>query len=165
MSIESKIRPIRYLTIIAVVSSLAGALLMFIIGATKTVRAYIAYFGQPFDPENPERLKAADQATAYLIQSIDIFLIALVLMIFAVGVYKLFIRENEPTDYKIFAWIKINSVQQLKRILAELVVVILFVKFLEVALVNLNSLEWEMLVLPAAILLLALSVKFLELEK
>ena len=165
MSIENKIRPIRYLTIIAVVSSLAGALLMFIIGASKTVRAYVAYFGQPFDPKSPERLKVADQATAYLIQSIDIFLIALVLMIFAMGVYKLFIWENEPKDYKIFAWININSVQQLKRILAELVVVILFVKFLEVALVNLNSLEWEMLVLPAAILLLALSVKFLELEK
>jgi len=162
---ESMIKPIRYITLISVISSLFGALLMFIIGATKTVRAYFAYFGQPLDPQNVERIKAADQATAHLIQSIDAFLIALVLMIFAVGVYKLFIRENEPTDSAIFAWININSVQQLKRILVELVVVILFVKFLEVALVNLDSLEWEMLVLPAAILLLALSVKFLELKQ
>ena len=165
MSIESKIKPVRYLTVIAVISSLFGSLLMFILGATKTVRAYIAYFGIPFEPDNPERMKAADQATAHLIQSIDAFLIALVLMIFAVGVYKLFIRENEPTESAIFAWIKINNVQQLKGILVELVVVILFVKFLEVALVRLGSLEWEMLVLPVAILLLALSVKFLDFKQ
>ena len=63
-----------------------------------------------------------------------------------------------------FSWININNVQQLKKILAELVVVILFVKFLEVALVNLDSLAWEMLVLPGSILLLALSIKFLELK-
>ncbi|WP_455201639.1 YqhA family protein [Kaarinaea lacus] len=165
MSIESKIKPVRYLTIIAVISTLFGSLLMFVLGATKTVRAYIAYFGKPFEPDNPERMKAADQATAHLIQSIDAFLIALVLMIFAVGVYKLFIRENKPTESPVFAWIKINSVQQLKGILVELVVVILFVKFLEVALVKLGSLEWEMLVLPVAILLLALSVKFLEFKQ
>lgn len=164
MAIEEKVKPIRYLSYIAVVSSLFGALLMFIIGATKTVRAYMAYFGSTQKFGDIERLKAVDQAVAHLIRSIDAFLIALVLMIFAAGVFKLFIRGGQTDDHSMFAWVNVNSVQQLKKILAELVVVILFVKFLEVALVNLDSLAWEMLVLPGSILLLALSVKFLELK-
>lgn len=164
MAIEDKIKPIRYISTIAVIASLLGAFLMFIIGATKTVRAYAAYFEYSEVFDDVAHLKVSDRAIAYLIQSVDAFLIALVLMIFAAGVFKLFIREGDPEKSPTFAWIKINSVQQLKGILAELVVVILFVKFLEVALVKLDNLEWEMLVLPGSILLLALSVKFLELK-
>jgi uncharacterized membrane protein YqhA len=164
MAMEDRVKPIRFISIIAVVSSLFGALLMFIIGAAKTIRAYMAYFGGPAGFEDIEHLKAVDQAIAHLIRSIDAFLIALTLMIFTAGVFKLFIRGAQSDNHSMFAWINIDSVQKLKKILAELVVVILFVKFLEVALVNLDSLAWEMLVLPGSILLLALSIKFLELK-
>jgi uncharacterized membrane protein YqhA len=52
----------------------------------------------------------------------------------------------------------------LKNTLAEIIIVILFVKFLEVALLNLDNLTWNLFVLPGSILLLSLSLKFLGLR-
>jgi hypothetical protein len=46
------------------------------------------------------------------------------------------------------------NIGHLKNVLAEVIVVILFVKFLEAVLVNLDNLKWEVLVLPVSILLL-----------
>jgi len=48
--------------------------------------------------------------------------------------------------------------------LGEVIVIILFVKFLEMILINLNNLSWEILILPISILLLALALKFLDLN-
>jgi uncharacterized membrane protein YqhA len=52
----------------------------------------------------------------------------------------------------------------LKNTLAEVIIIILFVNFLEIALLNLKSLTWELFILPGSILLLALSLKFLDLR-
>ena len=59
---------------------------------------------------------------------------------------------------------KIASISQLKRILADMIVIILMVKFLESALTNTGDFGWEALVLPGAILLLAAAVRVLKLE-
>lgn len=52
-----------------------------------------------------------------------------------------------------------------KNVLAEVIVIILFVKFLEVVFVNINNLKWEIAILPVSILLLALGLKSLSLNK
>jgi hypothetical protein len=49
--------------------------------------------------------------------------------------------------------------------LGEVIVIILFVKFLEIIFINVNNLTWEILILPISILLLALSLKFLGLGR
>ncbi|NMS24028.1 YqhA family protein, partial [Vibrio parahaemolyticus] len=51
----------------------------------------------------------------------------------------------------------------LKNILAEVIIVILFVKFLELVLINFDSLDWTILTLPISILVLSLGLKFLGL--
>jgi len=43
--------------------------------------------------------------------------------------------------------------------------IIIFVKFFEIALINLNSLRWELLIMPGSILLLSISLKFFELKE
>jgi len=50
-------------------------------------------------------------------------------------------------------------------VLAEVIVIILFVKFLEVVFVNIDNLKWEIVILPISIVLLALGLKFLSLNK
>ena len=101
-----------------------------------------------------------------MIQAIDVFLIGLVLMIFAGGIYNLFIRRLESDSAGINNWVKVTSITQLKRILIELVIVILFVKTLEGALViEPGGYKWENLVLPLGILMLALALKFMGLKK
>ncbi|WP_269447189.1 YqhA family protein [Colwellia sp. PAMC 20917] len=65
----------------------------------------------------------------------------------------------------VLKWISTPNIGRLKNILGEVIVIILFVKFFEIILINLNSLTWEILILPVSILLLALSLKFLGLGR
>jgi uncharacterized membrane protein YqhA len=161
--IEVAVNRLRYISLIAVIASGLGSILMFLIGAIKTGWAYLAYFsgGITHQPD-----LSAKQAITYMIQAIDIFLIGLVLMIFAGGIYNLFIRRLESDSAGINNWVKVTSITQLKRILIELVIVILFVKTLEGALViEPGGYKWENLVLPLGILMLALALKFMGLKK
>ena len=136
---------------------------MFLIGAVKTSMAYLAYFSGGIG--NHADL-SAKLAITYMIQAIDVFLIGLVLMIFTGGIYNLFIRRPESDASGINSWVKVTSITQLKRILAELVIVILFVKTLEGALaIEPGDLRWENLVLPLGILMLALALKFMDFKK
>jgi uncharacterized membrane protein YqhA len=161
--IEGTVSRLRYISLVAVIASGLGSILMFIIGAIKTGLAYLAYFsgGIGHQPD-----LSAKQAITYIIQAIDIFLIGLVLMIFAGGIYHLFIHRLEPDSAEINSWAKVSSITELKRILVELVIVILFVKTLEGALViEPGGYKWENLVLPLGIMMLALALKFMGLEK
>lgn len=154
---------LRYFSFIAVIASGLGSVLMFIIGAIKTARAYLSYFSSGFTEQGSA---SASIAIAYLIQAIDAFLIGLVLMIFSGGIYNLFIHRLDSSITEANNWLRVRSIAQLKRILAQLVILVLFVKFLEVALKNvLTSYSWEMLILPLGIVMLALALKLIELEK
>ena len=156
----------RFVSLVTVLGSLLGSILMFIIGITKVYTAYVAYFLNYSPPTDLGELKGADIATAYLIKSFDAFLIALVLFIFAYGVYWIFVfQKTEETESDPLKSIRITNISQLKKILAEVIIIILFVKFLEIALINLNSLKWELLIMPGSILLLSVSLKFLELKE
>ena len=156
----------RFTSLVAVLGSLLGAVLMFIIGSTKVYYAYAAYFLGYQPPTGLGGLNGPDIATAYLIKSLDAFLIALVLFIFAYGVYWILVfQETGEAGSDPLRSVRINTIGQLKKILAEVIIIILFVKFLEVALINLDSLSWELLIIPGSILLLSLSLKFLELKE
>jgi uncharacterized membrane protein YqhA len=155
----------RYISWTAIIGSLLGSLLLFIVGALKTINAFrVVIFN--YIPENKAHLHPADIATTYLIKSLDTFLIALVLFIFAHGVYTLFISNKIYDDGNgVLKWIRTPNIGHLKNVLAEVIVIILFVKFLEVVFVNIDNLKWEILILPASFVLLALGLKFLSLNK
>lgn len=155
----------RYVSWVAIICSLIGSLLLFYVGALKT---YYAIKAVIFDylPEGKEHLHSADIATKYLMKALDTFLIALVLFIFAHGVYTLFISNKKYNEKNnVLKWIRIPNIGHLKNVLAEVIVIILFVKFLEVVFVNIDNLKWEIIILPISILLLALGLKFLRLNK
>jgi len=61
--------------------------------------------------------------------------------------------------------LKIKDVEQLKKTLAQVIVIILFVKFLEITLETIahheGIFQWEHLVLPIAIFLLSFGLKAL----
>ena len=156
--IERAVDRLRFISLIAVFASGLGSILMFIIGAAKTVRAYLAYFGGiGYEPD-----ASAKQTTIYIIQALDVFLIGLVLMIFSGAIYGLFIRPEESGSIPSKSWVKIKSTTELKKILIELVIVILMVKVLEGALgTETGDYVWENLVVPTAILMLALAYKFM----
>lgn len=153
----------RKVSIIAVIASGLGSFLMFVIGAVKVFRAYESYLpGQ--STSGVAAMTGANLSIAFLVQAVDAFLIALVLMIFGSGVFNLFVRSHSAEDQQSSKLFQIQSITELKRILAEMIVIILMVKFLENALVTMKGFGWEDLVLPGAILLLAAAVRVLKLE-
>ena len=149
---------LKYISLTAVIASAIASVLMFIIGAIKTGLACLAIFSggdHQFDV-------SAKQAITYVIQAIDAFLIGLVLMIFAGGIYKLFIHSSDSDSTEIDGWVKVTSIRQLKISLIEMVLVILFVRALEGALaIDPSGYVWENLILPLGILMLALALKFM----
>lgn len=157
----------RYLALIAVISSLMGSTLMFIVGAYKTYIAVSYFFqgGKFFTAGNlDEHLTSSQMSVATLVSAVDVFLFALVLLIFSYGIYHLFIINKKQADnLKLPEWARITSLSELKAILAEVIIVILFVEFLESVLnVTTEWLPWQGLVVPFAILLLAGALKLMH---
>jgi uncharacterized membrane protein YqhA len=135
---------------------------MFLIGTYRTYQAFAYFFNLEATSSGLGRARLGALATGAIITSVDAFLIGLVLLIFAYGVYTLFIRKIELEETVVFHWLEISSITSLKTLLAELIIIILFVKFLNVVIISIDKLTWEILILPASILLLALSLKFFE---
>lgn len=154
----------RYISMVGVVCSVLGAALMFVIGAGKTFGAYQYFTGAKTVDPVLKHLDSSALAIAYLIQSLDDFLIGLVLLIFAYGVFALFVQTGEGEKLKVPGWDQVPTVGHLKKTLAEAIIVILFVTTLEEIWIRLDQLTWEVLVLPASILLLSLGLKFLGLR-
>ena len=160
------IEPLRYLSLIAVVFSLLGSALMFLAGAEKSIKAIRIFFlGETLsaDPPPPAHLDSGDQALVAVLQSMDAFLIALVLLIFSFGVYKLFIAEiKTPKNLPGAPWAQITSIEGLKKVLVEVILVILAVLFLwEVVYLEAEA-SWSVLVLPISIVLLAAALKLVD---
>jgi uncharacterized membrane protein YqhA len=108
----------RYLTLIAVVALLAAALGALIIGGMKTYYLLRLIY---------ETAGKADELYQYLIQVVDIFLIALTLYFFAVGIYELFIGDLNLPD-----WIQVTDLQMLKVKLSNLILLVICIFFVEI---------------------------------
>jgi uncharacterized membrane protein YqhA len=113
----------RYLVVIAVLACLAGALGAFGWGAFKTWHA-LAFL---FESGGKDPLGAIK-----FIELMDVFLIATALLIFAIGLYELFIE-----DVVMPPWLVIHSLQDLKAKLGSVIVLVLAVNFLS------HLVEWQ----------------------
>lgn len=158
----------RLATLVAVICSFTGALLMFWLGLANTWRAFATQLALP-----EGALPAGDLTVIHLIGALDRFLIAIVLMFFGYGIYVLFLRpEATPPELGLPQWLHVESIGQLKQTLAEVIIIVLFVLFLRAALetfaAGMPTFNWEgllgFLALPVAIALLAAGLKMAELH-
>lgn len=160
----------RFFTVVAVISSLASSVLMLFLGAYNIYGAF--RYGL-------SRESAADEArfgTAAVIsvvEALDLFLIAVVLLYFAYGIYSLFIHPEEAEEQLALpAWLRVRQIGQLKQVVAELILVILFVLFLRVVLQSFeesgSDMSWgriaTIMLLPVSTALLALALRLVELH-
>lgn len=106
----------RYLVVIAVLSCLAAAFATFCWGAFKAWHA-VAFI---FESRGKDPIGAIK-----LIELMDAFLIATALLIFAIGLYELFVE-----DIAMPGWLTIHSLHDLKAKLASVIVLVLAVNFL-----------------------------------
>ena len=111
----------RYIVLIPVLASLLGATILMVYGAVQTVVEGYEVINLIANGSD----KGIKQASIALIELVDVFLIATVLYIIAVGLYELFIGELELPE-----WLVITNLDDLKTKLIGVVVTVLAVLFL-----------------------------------
>ena len=155
----------RWFSVITVLSSLVGAVLMFVIGAANTAQAVMAFLALNPEVAESSHLSPGEAANLLLLESLDNALTGLTFLYFAYGIYSLFIASPKA-NAKVPTWLKVESIGTLKKTLLEVVVVLLsivFVRNLAERLLS-DGLRWEILVIPLSIMAIAISTKLMGFE-
>jgi uncharacterized membrane protein YqhA len=151
----------RLISALAVLSSLAGALLMFWLGTIDTINVFRLVLHKELSPEEAERGLSVI-ATVDLLESLDDFLVGLAFLYFAYGIYSLFIRIH-PDPINDPPWLQVDSISDLKKTLLEVLVVLLSVVFIKGVLehVTILTMNWNLLVIPLSIVAIALAIRLM----
>lgn len=143
---------------------------MFAQGVRNIYEAYASSWRPEYGADSSPKGAAS---VISVIESLDRFLIAIVLLYFAYGVYSLFIHpEEHETELALPAWLRVSQIGQLKQVVAEVIIVVLLVLFLRVALeafqVPRIEMSWQQMatfvLLPVCTALLALSLRLVQLH-
>ena len=110
----------RYLMLIAVFGSFAASVTLLIYGALETLITIGHTVRAPVSSANSKQLILS------CIEVVDLFLLATVFYITALGLYELFIDER----IKVPDWLEIHTIDDLKTKLTSVIVVVLSVLFL-----------------------------------
>lgn len=144
----------RYLTIFAVIGSLLSAVALFIRGSIVVLSGLIE-FVQSFNLSMHGKYEKLIEA---FVSSVDIYLFAMVLIIFGMGIYELFINKIDPVEQKNDSrpsWLQISSIDELKSSLGKVILMVLIVSFFKHSLEVTYSGPMDLLLLALGILLLA----------
>lgn len=149
----------RFVVIFAVIASLLSALAMFFmatVDAWYMLSHLMEYASSSLDTASRYELRS--ETITHVVEIVDGYLLATVLLIFALGLYELFISkidqaEKSETSSNVLL---ISSLDDLKNRLAKVILMILIVKFFENAIgLNFDS--------PQALLYLAGGISLLGL--
>ena len=143
----------RYLSILAVIGSLISSIALFLRGGMVVYESIRGFFIDLVEGKvNPSYEKMFEE----LVSSVDIFLFALVLIIFGVGVYELFITKIDPVERENDtrpSWLRISSVDDLKSSLGKVILMVLIVSFFKHTL-ELSKDQWS----PTTLLYLSIGI-------
>jgi len=154
----------RYLVMLAVLPSLVGALVLFVIGTVDIVKV-LWHAMQYYTLGGVADIH--DAVVTDIIIAIDIYLIAIVLMIFGLGVYRLFVSQIEASESEGPSHpFNVKSLDQLKDKIVRVVILAVIIEFFR-AVVDIRFatpldaiyLALSALALAAALYLMSLSYK------
>ena len=152
----------RFIVVLSVICSLLGAIALFVVASIDIWNTFMETFHIVINYLHPENFH--EMLVSNIIGAIDLYLIAVVLLIFAFGIYELFIskideaEESEVGD-KI---LKISSLDELKSKLGNVIVMVLIVSFFKKVLHMEFHSALDTLYVAIAILGLSLSLYFLH---
>jgi uncharacterized protein (TIGR00645 family) len=151
----------RLFILLPVIFSMIGAIALFIIAsvdiyqvASYTIDVYVNHL----HPKNFHEKVVGD-----IIGAVDLYLIAVVMLLFSFGLYELFISNIDAAENSESSKIlQIHSLDQLKDKLAKVIVMVLVVSFFKRVLHTSYGSPLELLYFAGAILALALGLYFLH---
>jgi len=150
----------RFVVILAVLSSLIGMVLLFVLAAENMLHLAWQFIEMTFlGIEHPGYHV---EAVGQIISAVDDFLLGTVLLIFGLGLYELFISKIDIAheDEKVNNILMINSLDDLKDRLAKVVLMILVVAFFKNVLHVTFDNPLNILYMGGGILLVSLATYF-----
>lgn len=115
----------RGITFLAVAASIIAAFALTLKGCILTYQALLAFWGGSLDcfisPDYTEGMEL-------FVSAVDVFLFAMVLLIFGIGTYELFITKIDPVLQKVEgrpSWMRIKTVDDLKSSLGKVILMVL----------------------------------------
>jgi uncharacterized membrane protein YqhA len=136
---------------IVLLFSFINMLAMLVINVMKGIHAYASLFESQQERPGLE-----------IMEIVDGLLMVLLLMIMNIGFVKLFLPDSKLAKTIDLPWLKINSFSQLKMLLIETILTTLVIIFATNVVKEEGSLQWTDILIPTAVVLLALTVKFVK---
>lgn len=165
---EAMIWNSRFVVVVAVVVSLITAFAMFYMASVDAF-FLVSHLGDYISPDliGEARKDFRAETVTHVVEVIDGYLLATVLLIFALGLYELFISkieqaEQSETSSSVLA---IHSLDDLKTRLGRVVIMILIVNFFEHAISMDFDGPLELLALAAGIALIGLTLYLTHTEE
>jgi uncharacterized membrane protein YqhA len=157
---ENLIWNFRFFILIPVVFSLLSSLRLIYIG---TMDIWVG-LSLALDYKDPEGIMTIKTVT-YIIGGVDYYLIGIVLLIFAFGIYELFISEIEIKHQDDSSILQSDSLEELKGKLVNVIVVALIVSlFKQMLSIEIGKLS-DIIYIAMAILLISISQYLLHLSQ
>ena len=153
----------RFVVLFAVVASLAAGFAIFYMATVDVVYlvAHIVHYADP-DISSDARKVLHDETITHIVEVVDGYLLATVMLIFSLGMYELFISDidqahGSKSSSKILV---IESLDDLKARLAKVIIMILIVTLFEHALKLKIDSPLDLVYLGASIALIGLALYF-----
>jgi uncharacterized membrane protein YqhA len=151
----------RYVVLFAVVASMAAAIAIFYMATVDVVYlvSHILHYADPsLTPDIRKTLH--DETITHVVEVVDGYLLATVMLIFGLGMYELFISDiDEAKNSKASsAILVIESLDDLKQRLAKVIIMILIVTIFELALKLKIGDTLDLLYLAGAVALIGLAL-------
>lgn len=159
VTFETIIWNFRLLVLIPVIFSLLSAIKFFAIGTWNIW----AGFTLEFNAANPEG-ETTNNIVSYVIGGIDYYLIGIVLLIFAFGIYELFISKIDIRFEQEVSILQSESLEELKSKLVKVIVVALIVNLFKKMLELKVTAASDAIYISIAILLIAVSNYLLQIH-
>ncbi len=150
--VEQGLWLLRFISIVPVIFSILSVFMLFILGSMEVLGSLQALLHLNEDPE-----KMLPKIMAGILGGIDVYLIGIVMILFAYGIYELFISKidvgrQEDTEVKLLT---ITSLDQLKEKILKVIIMVMIVGFFK-RLIELEvKTSTDLLIMAISILLIA----------
>ena len=153
----------RHFVLFAVIFGLLGSIVLFIVASMdifEVLKYTINVYSNGLHPE-----KFHEEIVSKIIGAVDLYLIAVVMLIFSFGIYELFISKidaacNESNE-NCSTILAIHSLDQLKDKIAKVIIMVLVVNYFQRVLHTTYQTPLELLYFALAITALAVGLYFL----
>lgn len=150
---------VRYLVVVIVLLAVLHSVAFLLMGAQTAFAAYKHVLGASASGDTA-------RPGVEILHSLDLLLLSMVLVVLALGFAKLFLlAPSAKVSAELPAWLHVESISELKALLWEAILTTLLIVALSKLSESLfTTTNWTVLLTPAAILLLSLSLYFMKKE-